>query len=409
MNFTTEQIINAAEPVEINETEEIEAAGHRGVWANKADSLNWRRDPPIHCYPINQDPAPDFVTKRTNQKIQFEQEIAIRYLRPPTPPASGDILIVQEPSCSLPPAPPLIIRQRPTRPSTPPPLVIREAPPAPPPVLCSKLIRIPGTRLPPPPRKVIVERLPVIPVKPQSILIERWLPYARPRRRVIFQQLSDPNAEAAEQARNKKIKNLVVQWDTPRVVVRKKMCNLGVVKADPACYKSLFAESMTTADRLPEFVRELPLPNGLNKLAADESPFGQLPELYGDLDALNLIDMDREGLSAYKSYQTRRGSSVRSSSHQQQQQQQQRQRRDPNRFDVARMTPNETMFLKAYFTYRVSQITVMDMRQAFTELNRIFCKSYGERDVCEFFEQLDADCDRLVDFQDFKRVFAHLF
>jgi hypothetical protein len=40
-----------------------------------------------------------------------------------------------------------------------------------------KLITISGKQLPPPPRKVIVERMPPIPSKPQPLIVERWLPY----------------------------------------------------------------------------------------------------------------------------------------------------------------------------------------------------------------------------------------
>jgi hypothetical protein len=55
--------------------------------------------------------------------------------------------------------PPIIIRQQPARPSTPEPLVIREHPPRPPPHVGRKIITICGKKLPPPPRKVIIERL----------------------------------------------------------------------------------------------------------------------------------------------------------------------------------------------------------------------------------------------------------
>jgi hypothetical protein len=41
--------------------------------------------------------------------------------------------------------------------------------------------------LPPPPRKVVIERLPPLPCKPQAIIAERWLPYTAVKRRVIFQ------------------------------------------------------------------------------------------------------------------------------------------------------------------------------------------------------------------------------
>ncbi len=62
--------------------------------------------------------------------------------------------------------------------------VIREAPPSPPEQIGRKVITVSGKRLPPPPRKVVVERLAPLPTKPQSVIIERWLPYSQVKRRV---------------------------------------------------------------------------------------------------------------------------------------------------------------------------------------------------------------------------------
>ena len=95
---------------------------------------------PINQYELNQDPNPEFITKRYKENLEYVQELAIRYLKPPTPPAPGEIIIKQEPNRPTAPAPPLVIRQQPPRPCTPEPLVIREAPPPQPPVQCRKVI-----------------------------------------------------------------------------------------------------------------------------------------------------------------------------------------------------------------------------------------------------------------------------
>lgn len=131
----------------------------------------------------------------------------MRYLRPPTPPAPGDIVITQEPNVVTPPAPPLVIRQQPARPTTPEPLVIREKPPAPPPQIGRKVITISGKRLPPPPRKVVIERLAPLPSKPQGIMIERWLPYTQTKRRVIFQRNQEKEPVVV------KPRNVIIQWE----------------------------------------------------------------------------------------------------------------------------------------------------------------------------------------------------
>ena len=69
------------------------------------------------------------IRKQTTQQLVYNQEIAVRYLRPPSPCQPGDICISHEPHFVPPPAPPIVIRQQPPRPETPPPLVIREMPP----------------------------------------------------------------------------------------------------------------------------------------------------------------------------------------------------------------------------------------------------------------------------------------
>ena len=50
----------------------------------------------ITDYPINDDANPEVITKRVTQQLEYVQELAIRYLRPPTPPSAGEIVITQE-------------------------------------------------------------------------------------------------------------------------------------------------------------------------------------------------------------------------------------------------------------------------------------------------------------------------
>ena len=179
-------ILRSNEPITINETQEIIAAGNRGIFANRCEVCTWKGDLPICEYPINEDACPEVLNKRSKQRLEYIQEMAVRYLKPPAPPAPGEIIIKQEPNQLPAPAPPVIIRQQPPRPCTPEPMVIREAPPCPPPCIGRKVITISGKRLPPPPRKVVIERMAPMPSKPQAVMIERWLPYAEVKRRGLF-------------------------------------------------------------------------------------------------------------------------------------------------------------------------------------------------------------------------------
>lgn len=123
-------ILASSEPLEMTsngEEEIIEVNGERGVWANKREIEAWRAtsDVPLSAYQLNQDPNPQLVKKQTTQRVEYVQELAIRYLRPPTPPPPGEIIIQQMADVVTPPAPPLVIRQQPPRPITPEPIVIR--------------------------------------------------------------------------------------------------------------------------------------------------------------------------------------------------------------------------------------------------------------------------------------------
>lgn len=90
---------------------------------------------------INQDTSPLIVKKKPNHNIKYVQEVSIRYLKPPTPPPPGDIIIKEIEAEAFPAAPPLILRQQPPRSFTPDPFIIRELPPRPPPFKTTQVIK----------------------------------------------------------------------------------------------------------------------------------------------------------------------------------------------------------------------------------------------------------------------------
>lgn len=198
-----------------------------------------------------------------------------------------------------PPAPPLIIRQQPPRPPTPEPMVIREAPPQAPAQVGRKVITISGKRLPPPPRKVIIERLAPLPAKPQSVIVERWLPYAQTKRRVIFQRAAQVDPVIV------KPRNVIIQWEAPRVNIRREIKYLGVIRANPAEYVQRYGASLKNATDLPDYVANIKTPEGL--VLAANYRYNTIHELEGDLQALRLVDLDREGLAEYRSYLSKLG------------------------------------------------------------------------------------------------------
>lgn len=100
-----------------------------------------------------------------------------------------DIIINKEADTQAPEAPPIVIRQVPEQKQEPESEVFyREVPPKPPKKVEKLIVKIPGKRLPPPPRKVIIEIVPEIPEGPPPILLERWLTPKPVKRRVIFER-----------------------------------------------------------------------------------------------------------------------------------------------------------------------------------------------------------------------------
>jgi hypothetical protein len=55
---------------------------------------------------------------------------------------------------------------------------------------------------------------------------------------------------------------------------------------------------LVNGNQLPQFVRDIKPPEGM-VLAADQQST-VVPELYGDVEALKLINLDAEGLGEYK-------------------------------------------------------------------------------------------------------------
>lgn len=236
--------------------------------------------------------------------------MSVKYLRPPQAPKPGKTenilqkkwiytqiltllgdIIVREKQSTLPPAPPVIIRQLACQGQDPAPLVFRQKPPKKPACIPEQVVEIEGCPLPPPPRRVIIEKLSALPPKPQAIVVEKWLPYCAQKRRVVFQP---SNAQAEYQCRN-----LLIEWEAPEVEVEKVCKNLGVEDADPEEYERQYGADLKDESELPEVecgCAPQACPGGA---AASEDG---VPELEGDLAALKRVDLEKYGLEAYKKF-----------------------------------------------------------------------------------------------------------
>lgn len=150
--------------------------------------------------------------------------------------------------------------------------------------------------MPPPPRRVIIERLPNLPAPPPSLLIERWLPYPKQKRKVVFKKEKSLNTVY------ERPKNVIIEWEAPEILIKKDIKYLGVVKADPEEYSKKYTK-LVNAEDLPEFVKEVK-PNQM-ELAGDRNSGIHIYELEGDVQALDLIDLEKEGLEEYIEYKNK--------------------------------------------------------------------------------------------------------
>lgn len=297
-----EAIIKSTSPIQTNETEKINVLGQKGVWLNKGEVEEWlsknaNQRVDLSEYKLNNDPNPEIIHKKSTARLEYNQDFTLRLLKPTTPEPPGDIIIKEGASVRAPPAPPLIIRQYPNvRAKTPQPLIIRERPPEAPPVLGKKLITISGKRLPPPPRKIIIERLAPLPVKPQSVLVERWLPFPRQKRKVIYQRAENDGTLTVP------TRNTIVEWSAAEVDIKKRFKFAGVTRVNPDDYLQHYgADALLNENEMPLIAHEIKPPEHYvlaSHLARHNLNLGI--ELEGDIEALKLVDLDKEGLGEYR-------------------------------------------------------------------------------------------------------------
>jgi len=211
-------------------------------------------------YPINQDSNPEQIHRPNNGRITYQQDVAIRYLQPPTPPPPAPIIVREIRAPQPPEAPPLIIRQQPPAPVTPPPIVIREQPPIPPPMEPPRIVTKYLPAPPPPPRKVIVERQAPLPSKPQSVIIEKWLPYKPQEERRVVVERAPPIIQNSVQ------KNTVITYDAPRVDLVKNIRELGTVRVDPQMYVAQYGTQLASSEYVLNTMTKFGLGNNYMQL-----------------------------------------------------------------------------------------------------------------------------------------------
>lgn len=106
------------------------------------------------------------------------------------------------------------------------------------------------------------------------MIIERWLPYRQIKRRVIYAKSTNSinGKDGSGSAVMVKPKNIIIQWEPPRVHIKKEFKDLGIVRANPVEYVQRYGSTLKRSIELPSFVKEIKPPDGVI-LAADSGTF----------------------------------------------------------------------------------------------------------------------------------------
>ncbi len=137
---------------------------------------------------------------------------------------------------------------------------------------------------------------------------------------------------------------------------------------------------------MPTFVTDIKTPEGV-VLAANHN-YNTLHELEGDVDALKLIDLDREGLSEYKSY-------LKSLSND----------------SLVNKNSVDSVIEEIFKSIDVNNTGSIDVDKAarvVLRLNSRLGRNYGEDEVQAFFDALNVNFDKTLSLDDFRKAFSNI-
>lgn len=184
-----------------------------------------------------------------------------------------------------------------------------------------------------------------------------------------------------------------------KINIRQEVKYLGIIRADPQEYvKKYGPDTLKSSDNLPRYVQQIPTPKGLT-LAAD-CLNDNLHELYGDIDALRLIDLEREGLGHYRQYinDSLYQSDSNSSSHRVAASQS----HSPVFNNLSDLIEKNFLSLGKDLN---SKISIYDAERLFYVLNQQMGKNVTHSLLMDFFTLLEINWDGNVDLSEFKRAF----
>ena len=183
----------------------------------------------------------------------------------------------------------------------------------------TQTITIPGEKkLEPPPRQVIVERMPSSTTTPQDVIVERWLSYPQQKRNIVYEKATQSHENLAYKVPQNYIidwettshivedtthtseymsaspPNIIIDWETNQANdlssnVNNHVTFLGVEEADPTEYANIHSQELIDSHKIPRLVNDYKTPQE-EVLASNLTSNEYI--LTGDVDALKYLNTE---------------------------------------------------------------------------------------------------------------------
>lgn len=198
-------------------------------------------------------------------------------------------------------------------------------------------------------------------------------------------------------------KNVIIQWEAPTVTITRQFRDLGVVSANPGEYLAKYGSSVVRSSELPDYVRNFRPPEGIT-LASEETAMLRY-ELEGDIQALSLVDLDREGLSEYRNVVSQT-STIYSTPIQQQTTvgQSKIQTSQVSQGPTSDIGPIVNQTIESVKTTTKDRIDFVEAKTVIKTLNERLNRKYDEQQAERFLESIGLMRDGSLDLQTFKNA-----
>jgi hypothetical protein len=91
-----------------------------------------------------------------------------------------------------------------------------------------------------------------LPAKPRPVIIEKWLPYKPPPKQPVVYERAQQNNQTRQSRRN-----VILQYEPPRVRVEQQIQNAGCYRVDPAVYRAEYGSSLRRTDSIRKVLEDI--------------------------------------------------------------------------------------------------------------------------------------------------------